>query len=162
MSSESAIQKGKGIVANPEFFLTFFLAAIMGVAAIFTIGISGLWGWIMTGVVVALAATAHFTGLGQRFFVILMSIGGLIGGIVSFFAITLLWIAPEGGMQVFGETLSGHGQPAIAALLGLIMLGLAPAVIFGEKILPLFVALVAGAWGVLSVIIFVMVIIGVD
>ena len=37
------------------------------------------------------------------------------------------------------------------------MIGLAPAVIVGERILPLFVAFLAGVWGVMSVIVFVMV-----
>jgi len=40
---------------------------------------------------------------------------------------------------------------------------LAPAVIYGESILPIFVAFVAGVWGILSVIVFVMVVfIGVE
>ena len=32
MSTEAAIQKGKGIVANPEFILSFGLAAFLGIA----------------------------------------------------------------------------------------------------------------------------------
>lgn len=150
MSSEAAIQKGKGIVANPEFFLTFFLATAMGIAGTLSIGVSGVWGWGLAAIVGALAAIAHFTGLGQRFFVILLSLAGIAAGMTSASVVFYLW-----GVE--------QEQVIWGALLALLMVALPVAAIAGERILPLFVAFLAGVWGILSIIVFVMVVfIGVD
>ena len=59
MSTEAAIAKGKGILANPEFFLTFFLAGSMGIASVLTVGVSGVWGWGLVGVAALLAAAGR-------------------------------------------------------------------------------------------------------
>lgn len=163
MTSEAAIQKGKGILANPEFFLAFFLAATMGAAGLLTVGISGVWGWSLVALSGILAAVAHFTGLGQRFFVILMSLFGLLSGILAVVCVTLLWAAPAEGWMIMGETLQGHGNALMALVFFVVGVAVPPAVIYGEKILPLFIAFLAAIWGVMSVIIFVMVVfIGVD
>lgn len=155
MTSEAAIQKGKGIVANPEFILTFFLAGSMGIAAVGTIGISGIWGWGLIGVTAALAAISVFTGMGQKFFVILLALVSFLIGVGVIWVLGYLWAIPAGD--------GGHGQPLWAGVLALLMIALPVATIYGERILPLFVGFIAGVWGILSVIIFVMVVfIGVD
>ncbi|MEC7519120.1 MAG: hypothetical protein VYE22_04605 [Myxococcota bacterium] len=144
MSTEAAIAKGKGILANPEFFLTFFLAGAMGIAAVLSVGVSGVWGWGLVAVAALLAAIAHFSGLGQKFFVILLALFGFGAGAASVVVVSYLWFAE-------------HSEPLWGGLLALIMVVLAPAVIVGERILPLFVAFLAGVWGVMSIIVFVMV-----
>jgi hypothetical protein len=155
MTSEAAILKGKGIVSNPEFILTFFLAASMGIAAMGTIGISGMWGWILVGITALLAAISVFTGMGQKFFVILLALTSFLVGLGVIAILSYLWAIPAGD--------GGHGQPLWAGLLALLMIALPVATIYGERILPLFVGFIAGVWGILSVIIFVMVVfIGVD
>ncbi|HJL17617.1 MAG TPA: hypothetical protein RMH99_18280 [Sandaracinaceae bacterium LLY-WYZ-13_1] len=150
MSSEAAIRKGKGIVSNPEFFLAFFLAAAMGIAGVLSVGVSGVWGWGLIAGVAVLAAIAHFTGLGQRFFVILLSLAGLVAGLVSAYVVFYLWAFE-------------HEQALWGGLLALLLVVMPVAAIAGERILPLFVAFLAGVWGVMSVIVFVMaVFIGVE
>jgi hypothetical protein len=126
--------------------------------------------WWAIGLVVSIAAVAgiaKITGLGQKLFVLMMSTAALLSGLTSLIVVFLLWMAPEDGMAMADiplsmeeVTLEGHDSIALALLMAVIILGLAPAVIFGERILPLFVALVAGAWGILSVIVFVMAIFG--
>ena len=147
MSTESAIRKGKGIVANPEFFLTFFLAGAMGIARVLSVGVSGYWGWGLIGAVAALAVGAYF--LGQNLFVMLLALGGLLTGILSAVVVFYLW-----GIE--------HEQALWGGLLALILVVLPPGVIFGERILHLFVAFMAGAWGILSILVFINVLIGVE
>ncbi len=160
MSTEAAIQRGKGIVANPEFILTFFLAAVLGIAGAMTIMASwmtsdaethewtGLTGVVLIGFLALLMVAAKF--LGERLFVGLIALMGLLAGIASILMVGYLWAAPTGD--------GGHGNPLVAGLIALLILGLPPATIFGERVLPLFVAFLAGVWGVMSVIVFVMVV----
>lgn len=168
MSTEATIQKGKGIVANPEFLLTFGLAILLGFAGTLTIFVSwldfgtdgvfeGVWLWAIgiVTVVAALFAVAWFSGLGEKLFVALVALGGLLSGILSTIVLSYLWAVPEAD--------GGHGQPLYAALLALVIIAMPIATIAGEKILPLFVGFLAAVWGILSVIVFVMVVfIGVD
>jgi hypothetical protein len=51
-----------------------------------------------------------------------------------------------------------HNEYVWASLMALLIVALAPAVIAGERILPIFVAFVAGVWGLLSIIVFFMVV----
>ncbi|MGE0790266.1 MAG: hypothetical protein AB7S26_31615 [Sandaracinaceae bacterium] len=160
MSSEAAIQKGKGIVANPEFVLTFFLAAALGIAGAMSIlaswmttdaethAWSGLPGVVIIAVLGVLMVAARF--LGERLFVGLIALMGLLAGIGAVMVVGYLWASPTGD--------GGHANPLVAGLIALLMLGLPPATIFGERVLPLFVAFLAGVWGVMSVIVFVMVV----
>ena len=177
MSSEAAIQKGKGIVANPEFILAFALAAFLGVAGATCIIASWLnfdeegvfqgvrlWAIVTIAVLFFLLGIAGFlirAGHGaEALFVGLVAVVGFISGIVTIIALFLLWMAPSDGTMMGVE---GFGMPLIGALIALLLLILAPAVIYGERILPIFVAFVAGVWGILSVIVFVMVVfIGLD
>ena len=168
MSSEASIQKGKGIVANPEFFLTFGLSLGLLIAGSIVIvasfmgtdehgAISGVRPWAI-GVVTVLAllfAIAWFSGLGEKLFVGLVAFAGVLAGILSVIVISYLWAMPEAD--------GGHGSPLYAALLALTIIALPIASIAGERILPLFVGFLAAVWGVLSVIVFVMVVfIGVE
>ena len=73
-------------------------------------------------------------------------------------AVTLLWAAPAEGWMLFGETLQGHGNILMALVFFVVGIAVPPAVIYGERILPLFIAFLAAIWGVMSVIVFVMVI----
>lgn len=165
MSTEASIQRGKGIVANPEFILAFFLAAALGIAGTITIIASfmtsnpethewtGLTGVVIVAVLTGLMAAAKFVG--ERLFVWIVALMGILSGIASILIIGYLWAAPTGD--------GGHGNPLVAGLIGLLILGLPPATIFGERVLPLFVAFLAGIWGIMSVIVFVMVVfIGVE
>ncbi|MCZ7683517.1 MAG: hypothetical protein M5U28_33930 [Sandaracinaceae bacterium] len=65
MSSEAAIQRGRGLVSNPAFFMIFLIAAAMGIAGVMTIGISGVWGWVLVAIEGVLFAVAALTGLGE-------------------------------------------------------------------------------------------------
>ena len=165
MSTEASIKRGEGIVANPEFVMMFFLAAALGVATAMTIVASfmtenvdthewtGLTGVIVVSILTAVMVAAKF--LGERLFVGLLALTGLVAGIVSVIVVGYLWGAPTGD--------GGHGNPLVAGLIALLILGLPPATIFGERVLPLFVAFLAGIWGIMSVIVFVMVVfIGVE
>ena len=168
MSSEATIQRGRGVVANPEFFITFGLSIAFGIMGSFVVLLSWLdydetgtfegirFGAIgLVAIVAVLFAVAWFSGLGEKLFVILVAGFGLLGGIASVITISYLWAMPEAD--------GGHGEPIYAALLALVTIALPIASIAGERILPLFVAFVAAIWGVLSVIVFVMVVfIGVD
>lgn len=147
MSSEAAIQRGKGLISNPAFFMIFTIAAAMGIAGMITIGISGPWGWGLVGVEAVLFAVAALTGLGEKLFVLLIALAGLLGGAASTFVVFYLW----------GPV---HGQYLRAGLLALLMVVLPVAAIAGERVLPLFVAFLAGLWGVISIIVFVMVVFG--
>lgn len=144
MSSESAIQRGKGLIANPAFFMIFVISVGMGVAGLGSIGVSGVTGYILAGVTAAVFAAAWFSGLGERLFVALIALAGLISGVVSAYVVFHLW----------GPV---HGEYLWAALLALLIVVLPVGAIAGERVLPIFVALFAGVFGVLSVIVFVMV-----
>ena len=177
MSTEAAIQKGKGIVANPEFILTFGLTAFLGIGG----GGRGFSSWVRYheegrfggspfvpgGVLVALAvlmgiavAVRNTAIGGDGLFVGLVAVAGIVAGFIAILTLFLLWGSPaqNGWMDV-----AGFDKPLIAALIAVLLMVLAPAVIYGESILPIFVAFLAGIWGILSVIIFVMVVfIGVE
>ncbi len=144
MSSEAAILRGKGLISNPAFFMIFAIATVMGVAGMMTVGISGMWGWVLTAVAGALFAVAWVTGLGEKLFVGLIALFGLLGGATSTYVVFYLW----GPM---------HEQYLWAALLATLIVVLPVAAIAGERVLPLFVAFLAGVWGVISVIVLVMV-----
>lgn len=167
MSTEASILKGKGLVSNPEFFITFTLSILFGVvgsAVVFTSwldygdeGFEGIRFWAigLVTVLAALFAVAWFSGLGEKLFVIVVAAFGALGGVMSVITVSFLWAMPEAD--------GGHGQPIYAALLALVIIILPIASIAGERILPLFVGFVAAIWGVLSVIVFVMVVfIGVE
>ena len=177
MSSEAAIKKGKGIVSNPEFILAFGLSAFLGVAGAMSIIASWLhydeegvfhgvriWAIVIIAVLTVLMGIAAFlvrAGHGaEALFVGLVAFCGLCAGLVSIGSLFLLWMAPPDGSLMGVE---GFGMPLIAALFALLLLILAPAVIYGERILPIFVAFIAGVWGIMSIIVFVMVVfIGVE
>ena len=168
MSTEASIQKGKGLVSNPEFFITFSLSIIFGIlgaGVVFTSWLDydeagafegvRLWAIGLITIVAALFAVAWFSGLGEKLFVLVVAVFGLLGGILSVITVSYLWAMPEAD--------GGHGAPLYAALLALVIIVLPIASIAGERILPLFVGFIAAIWGVLSVIIFVMVVfIGVE
>lgn len=177
MSTEAAIQKGKGIVANPEFILTFGLSAFLAMGGLTSmiaswldyneegvfegINIAAVVLLIVLGILVGAAVAVRNTSIGgEGLFVGLVALFGLCAGIVAVLVLFLLWGSPSdaGWMGV-----EGFGKPLIGALIGLLLIVLAPATIYGESILPIFIALLAGAAGVLSVITFVMVVfIGVE
>ncbi len=157
MSTEAAILRGKGIVSNPAFFMIFTIAAVMGIAGMTTIGLS----WLdysdegqfegirfaaigLVAVVGALFAVAWFSGLGEKLFVGIIALGGLLGGLTSVTVVFILW----------GPT---HGEYLWASLLALRLVTMPVAAIAGEKVLPLFVAFIAGVWGVVSIIVLTMV-----
>ena len=86
---------------------------------------------------------------------ILLALLGLVAGAAAIFVVTYLWAIPAGD--------GGHGSPLWAGVLALLMIALPIASIAGERILPIFVAFMAGVWGIVSVIVFVMVVfIGVE
>lgn len=177
MSTEAAIQKGKGIVANPEFILSFGLAAILGIAGTTSIIASwldyneeGVFEGIRIGSILLVISIAVLMGAavavrntaigGEGLFVGLVALFGLCAGITAVLTLFLLWGSPaeHGWMGV-----EGFDNPLIGILFAILLLILAPAVIYGESILPIFVGFIAGVWGILSIIIFVMVVfIGVD
>lgn len=177
MSTEAAIQKGKGIVANPEFILSFGLSAFLGIAGVTSIiaswldyneegtfegiRIGAVVMVILLGVLVGVAVAVRNTSVGaEGMFVGLVALFGLCAGITAVLVLFLLWGSPahEGWMGV-----EGFDKPLIGALIAVLLMVLAPAAIYGESILPIFVAFVAGVWGIMSVIIFVMVVfVGVD
>lgn len=177
MSSEAAIQKGKGLVANPEFILAFGLSAFLGVAGATSIFASWLnfdaegvfqgvriWAVVTIAVLAVLMGIAGFlvrAGHGaEALFVGLVAVIGFASGITSVITLFLLWMAPSDGTLLGVE---GFGMPLIGGLIAMLLLILAPAVIYGERILPIFVAFIAGVWGILSVIVFVMVVfVGID
>lgn len=147
MSSEAAIRRGTGVIANPAFFMIFFIAGSMGLAGLITIGISDVWGWGLTAITAVLFGLAWVTGLGERLFVGFLSVVAA----VSWLAVT--WVA-------FGA-LAAQGQMIWGVVLVVFNIVGPPAVIMGEKVLPLLVALVGGLFGILSIIVFVMVMAGI-
>lgn len=149
MSSEAAIQRGRGLISNPAFFMIFAIAAAMGIVGMMTIGISGLWGWVLAAVAGALFAVAAVTGLGEKLFVAIIALFGAVGGAVTAYVVFYLW-----GVM--------HEQYLWAGLLSLLIVVLPVAAIAGERVLPLFVAFLAGIWGMLSIIVLVMVLFGLD
>ncbi|MBX3271292.1 MAG: hypothetical protein KF729_13585 [Sandaracinaceae bacterium] len=177
MSTEAAIQKGKGIVANPEFILTFGLTAFLGIGGATSVFASWLdyddefrFEGIRVVAVAVIVALAVLMGIavavrntaigGDGLFVGLVAVAGVVAGFIAILTLFLLWGSPpqNGWMDV-----AGFDKPLIAALIAVLLMVLAPAVIYGESILPIFVAFLAGVWGILSVIIFVMVVfIGVE
>jgi len=168
MSSEAAIQKGKGIVSNPEFFITFTLSILFGIVGAGVLATSWLdyaetgefegvrfWAIGLIALVGAVFAVAWFSGLGEKLFVLVVAAFGVITGIGSVITLSVLWGMPEAD--------GGHGEPIYAALLALVIIILPIASIAGERILPLFVGFLSAIVGIFSVIIFVMVVfIGVD
>jgi len=177
MTSEAAIKKGKGLVANPEFILAFCLAAFLGVAGATTIIASWMdfneegvfegmriWAVLMIVILAVLMGIAAFlvrAGHGaEALFVGLVAVMGLLAGLTSVATLFLLWMAPSDGSLMGVE---GFGMPLVGTLIAVLLLVLAPAAIYGERILPIFVGFIAGVWGILSIIVFVMVVfIGVD
>lgn len=177
MSSEAAIRKGKGIVANPEFVLAFGLCAFLGVSAVVSIYASWfhyneegvfqgirIWAIVIILVLTVLMVIAGFlirAGHGaEALFIGIVAIMGLLAGFVTIATIFLLWMAPADGSTMGVE---GFGMPIVGVFISVLMVILAPAVIYGERILPIFVAFIAGVWGILSIIVFAMVVfIGVD
>lgn len=175
MSTEAAIQKGKGIVANPEFILAFGLCVFLGISGAVCIIASWfhydqegvfqgirIWAIIMIMVLTLMMVIAGFlirAGHGaEALFIGIVAIGGLFAGFVTIGTIFLLWMAPADGSTMGVE---GFGMPVVGAVISVFMVILAPAVIYGERILPIFVAFIGGLWGILSIIVFVMVVTGV-
>lgn len=146
MSSEAAIRRGNGVISNPAFFLIFFVAGSMGLAGLMTIGVSGMWGYVLTGVTVALFGLAWVTGLGERLFVGILALVSLAAWVAVTVLVCMLWWS--------------HGEILWAVGLGLFSVAAPIAAIAGEKVLPLLIAFVAGVFGVLSIIVFVMVVAG--
>lgn len=144
MSSEAAILRGKGLVSNPAFFMIFAIAASMGVAGLVSVGVSGTWGWGLAGGTAALFGVAWVTGLGEKLFVVLLALVGFLSGLLSTYIVFHLW----------GPV---HDNYLVGSLLAVVIAALPIAAIAGEKVLPLFVAFVAGVWGVTSIIVLVMV-----
>lgn len=145
MSTEAAIQRGRGIISNPAFFMIFVIAGSMGIAGMLSVGVSGVWGWGLTAITAVLFGVAWVSGLGERLFVGLLALAGLASGVLSTIVVFYLW----------GPV---HEQYLWASLLAFLMVALPPAAIAGERILPIFVAFVAGIWGLMSVIVFFMVV----
>ena len=167
MSTEASIQKGKGLTANPEFFVTFGLALVLGIASTLTVFTSWVefdeagtfegirfWAIGIVSVLAALFAIAWFSGLGEKLFVGLVAVSGGLSGILSVIVVTSLW--------AMSDSDGGYGEPIYAALLALVMVLLPVAAITGEKILHLVVGLLAGIWGILSVIVFALVLFGTE
>lgn len=174
MSSEAAIRKGKGIIANPEFILAFGLSALFGVAG--TVSVIASWldydpehvfeGMNIGAIVMVAALTVILTVAGilekkghgaEALLIGLVAVLGILSGIVTIITLFLLWASPADGSWV---GVHGFGMAPVGALIAVLLLVLAPSVIYGERILPIFVAFIAGVWGVLSVIVFVFVMIG--
>lgn len=157
MSTEAAILRGKGLISNPAFFLIFTVAAVMGIAGTSTVGLSwldysdeGMFEGIRFGAIGLVAtigilfAVAWFSGLGEKLFVGVVALAGLAGGLTSATVVFYLW----------GPV---HGEYIWASLLALLLVTMPVAAIAGEKVLPLFVAFIAGVWGVISIIVLTMV-----
>ncbi len=177
MSTEAAIKKGKGLVANPEFIISFGLSAIFAVVGCTAAlaswldyteegAFEGIRIWaivivVILGVLAGIATFLNRSGHGEEaLFTGLVAFMGIVAGFVAILTLFLLWGSPaeSGWMGV-----EGFGKPLIGAMIALMLLVMAPAAIYGESILPIFIALIAGAWGTLSIIVFVMVVfIGVE
>lgn len=174
MSTEAAIQKGKGIVSNPAFLMIFTLCACLLGAGLGTIllfsmdfcipheecGATQVGAFqglrfvvpIILVIVAALFGVAWFTGMKENLFIGLIVLMGIASGFVS--ELTLLWL--------WGFA---HEEWLIFFVLAVVIASLPPIVLILERygILPLVVAFVAAVWGVLSIIIFVLaVIVGVE
>jgi len=172
MSTEAAIQKGKGIVANPEFIISFGLSALFAVAGCITALASwldfseehefeGVRLWaiglvVVLGVLAGIATFLNRSGHGEEaLFTGLVAFAGVVAGIVAVITLFLLWGSPAEAGWLGVE---GFGKPLIGAMIAVLLLVMAPAAIYGESILPIFIAFIAGVWGILSVIVFVMVV----
>lgn len=150
MSSEAAILRGKGVISNPAFFMIIFLAGSMGLAGLLTIGVSGWIGWTLAAGTFALlgagAAVAKFFGDMERLFI----------GLLAFIA-ALAWI---GSTIVVFDLWWGHEMYVWAVGLIVFNIVLPVAAIMGERVLPLLIAFLAGAFGILSIVVFFMVVAG--
>jgi hypothetical protein len=177
MSTEAAIQKGKGIVSNPAFFMIFALCAALIGAGIATV----IFSWldycgaaeecpggaqpgalqgirfvaiILVVVIAALFATAWFTGMKENLFIGLICVLGLLSGILTIILVWYMWtIDPQGNFY-------DGMKPIYGIAIAVLFAALPPVVLTLERygILPLFVAIFAGVFGVLSLVIFVMVV----
>jgi hypothetical protein len=145
MSTEAAIERGRGIVANPAFFLIFFISASMGIAGLGSIGISGVWGWGLAALTAITFGIAWVTGLGEKLFVAMIALLGLVSGLVTAYVVFYLW-----GVV--------HHSYLWGSVLALTMVVMPVAVVMGERVLPLIVGFMAGIWGVVSLIVFSMVV----
>lgn len=182
MSTEAAILKGKGIVSNPAFFMIFILAACLFGAGVGTMVLSWLdfcgaaeecgagfqpeqfqgirfFAIILVVIIGVLFAVAWFTGLNENLFIGLIVAGGFLSGMLACGVLWHMWaIDAQGNFYEMDRVLTGVVLAAIIA-------ALPPVVLVLEKygILPLFMAIAAAGWGVMSVIVFVMVVfIGVE
>jgi hypothetical protein len=174
MSTEAAIQKGKGIVANPAFLMIFTLVACVLGAGSFTAllsfldfcitheecGSTQVGGFqainfvaiILLIIIAILFGVAWFTGLKENLFIGLIVLMGIGSGFLADGIVVYMW-----GIE--------HDEWLIALVLAVVIGAIPPIVLILERygILPLFVAFAAAVWGVLSIFIFVLaVIIGVE
>ena len=179
-ATEASIRKGKGIVANPEFIISFGLSAIFAVVGATTIlaswldyaeanevgqhAFEGVRLWavglmvglgVLAGAAIALERMGHGA---EALLTGLVAFLGLLAGIAAVLTLFLLWGSPAeaGWMGVHG-----FDNPLVGAAIALFLIIMAPAAIYGESILPIFIAFIAGVWGILSIIVFVMVILGI-
>lgn len=175
MSTEAAIQKGKGLISNPAFFMIFALCAALLGAGFFTMLLSWLdycgaleegCGGVaaggfqgirffaigLVGVVAVLFAIAWFTGLKENLFIGLIVVMGFLSGCLADYLVFHVWVVE-------------HDSIVLGMFLVVVFAVLPPTVLVLERfgILPLFVAFGAAIWGVISVIVFVYVVfIGTD
>ena len=63
------LQKAGSISSQKSYILLFVIAALMGLTALVAVAAGGLWGGIMLGFILAFAAVATKTGLGESLIV---------------------------------------------------------------------------------------------
>src|SRR5690606_23091843 len=128
--------------------MILFVAGSMGLAGLLTVAVSGWLGWVLAGGTLGLLGlgvlVARIFGDGERLFVILLAAFAALAWIGSTAVVFHLW----------------WSQEMILWAIGLIVFSivLPVAVIMGERVLPILIAIASGAFGLLSIVIFFMVV----
>jgi hypothetical protein len=110
---ENALLRGTSAIAKPEFFMIFTLAGLVGITGVLCVLIAGLPGFGILGLLVAMGATAYFTGLGEDLNTILVAILSLAFFVVSIITVSFMLLgvsaAPQGGE-------AGHAEATIGVM----------------------------------------------
>lgn len=79
----AALQAARGVMAQKSFFLLFFVCFLVAAVGLLTIGVSGLWGWVLVAVLGVLGGLGAWSGKMDELMTLGVAAIGGICGIVS-------------------------------------------------------------------------------
>ena len=79
----AALQAAKGIMAQKSFLLLFFICFLVASVGLLTIGVSGLWGWVLVAVLGVLGGLGAWSGKMDEMMTLGVAAIGAVCGVIS-------------------------------------------------------------------------------